>query len=68
VFEIFNFKKGATGIKLNTAVTNLNVLRISVSHCGRDKNMEYIPLNWLLYWLLRSELLSGLRAGQIHKF
>jgi hypothetical protein len=30
--EILNFKKGATIIKLNATVT--------LSHCGRDKNME----------------------------
>jgi hypothetical protein len=30
-----NFKKGETIIKLNTAVTNLNVRVISMSHRGR---------------------------------
>jgi hypothetical protein len=40
--EISNFKKGATVIKLNTSVTNLNVLGILMPHCGRDKTTEYI--------------------------
>jgi hypothetical protein len=43
--EILNFKKGATIIKLNAAVTNLNVLRILMFHCWRDKNTKNIPLN-----------------------
>jgi hypothetical protein len=43
-FEILNFKKGATVIKLNSAVTNLNVCGILMSHCGRDKNTKYIYL------------------------
>jgi hypothetical protein len=47
VVKILNFKKGATVIKLNTAVTNLNVRVILLSHCGRSKNTENIPLNWL---------------------
>jgi hypothetical protein len=42
--EILNFKKGATIIKLNAAVTNLNVLGILMSHCGRDNNMEIYHL------------------------
>jgi hypothetical protein len=42
--EILNFKNGATIIKLNAAVTNLNVHEILMSHCGRDKNTEYIDL------------------------
>jgi hypothetical protein len=45
--ETLNFKKGATVIKLNTAVTNLNVRGILMSHCRRGKNTENIPLNWL---------------------
>jgi hypothetical protein len=45
--EIFNFKRGGTIIKLNTAVTNLNVREILISHCRRDKNMKNIALNWL---------------------
>jgi hypothetical protein len=36
--ETVNFKKGAIIIKLNAAVTNLNVWGILMSHCGRDKN------------------------------
>jgi hypothetical protein len=36
--EIPNFKKGATIIKLHTAVTNLNVQGILMSHCGKDKS------------------------------
>jgi hypothetical protein len=35
-----NFKKGAIIIKLNAAVTNVNVWGILMSHCGRDKNTE----------------------------
>jgi hypothetical protein len=46
--ETLKFKEGATIKKLNTAVTNLNVREILMSHCGRDNNTEYIPLNWLL--------------------
>jgi hypothetical protein len=42
--KILHFKKGETIIKLNTAVTNLNVQGILMSHCGRDKNTEYIHL------------------------
>jgi hypothetical protein len=42
--EILNFKKGATVIKLNTAVTNLNVQGNVITHCGIDKNMEHIHL------------------------
>jgi hypothetical protein len=42
--EILNFKKGTTIIKLNATVTNLNVLGILMSHCGRDQNTEYIHL------------------------
>jgi hypothetical protein len=38
--EILYFKNGATIIKLNTTVTNLNFGRIFMSHCRRDKNME----------------------------
>jgi hypothetical protein len=34
--QVLNFKKGATIIKLNTAVTNLNVWEILMSHFGRD--------------------------------
>jgi hypothetical protein len=40
--EILNFKKGATIIKLNATVTNLNVRGILMSHCGTDTNMKYI--------------------------
>jgi hypothetical protein len=40
---ILNFKKGATTVKLNTAVTNLNVQGNVIAHCGID-NMEYIHL------------------------
>jgi hypothetical protein len=39
-----NCKKEATIIKLNATTTNLNVQEISMSHCSRDKNMEYIDL------------------------
>jgi hypothetical protein len=45
--EILNFKKKAIIIKLNTAVINLNIWGILMSHCGTDKNTENIPLNWL---------------------
>jgi hypothetical protein len=45
---ISNFKMGATLIKLNATVTNLNDSGILMSHCWRDKNMENIPLNWLI--------------------
>jgi hypothetical protein len=46
--EIMNFKKGATIIKLNASVTNLNFWGILMPHCGRDKKPENIPLNWLM--------------------
>jgi hypothetical protein len=46
--EILNFKKEATIIKLNAALTNLNVWVILMSHWGGDKNMENMPLNWLI--------------------
>jgi hypothetical protein len=42
--EIMNFKNGATIIKSNATVTNLNVCGILMPHCGRDKNREYIHL------------------------
>jgi hypothetical protein len=42
--EILNFKRGATIIKLNAAVTNLNVQEMLMPHCGRGKNTEYIYL------------------------
>jgi hypothetical protein len=42
--EILHFKKRETIIKLNTAVTNLNVQGILMSHCWRVKNIEYIHL------------------------
>jgi hypothetical protein len=42
--EIMNFTNGATIIKLNDAVTNLNVQGILMSHCGRDKNTISIHL------------------------
>jgi hypothetical protein len=38
------FKKEATITKLNAAAKNLNVRGILMSHCGRDKNMDYIHL------------------------
>jgi hypothetical protein len=37
--ELLNFKNGATVIKLNVAVTNLNVWGLLMSYCGRDKNL-----------------------------
>jgi hypothetical protein len=37
--EIPNFKKGATIIKLNAAVTNLMSGEL-MSYCGKGKNME----------------------------
>jgi hypothetical protein len=43
--DILNFKKGATMIKLNVAVTDLNVRGILMFHCGRDRIRECIPLN-----------------------
>jgi hypothetical protein len=42
--EILDFKKGATVIKLNDAVTNINVRGILMSQCGRDKNMKYVHI------------------------
>jgi hypothetical protein len=42
--EVLHFKKGVTIIKLNTAVTNLNVRGFLMFHRGRDKNTEYIHL------------------------
>jgi hypothetical protein len=39
--EILDFQKGAVVIKLNAAVTNLNVSAILMYHCRRDKNIEY---------------------------
>jgi hypothetical protein len=42
--EILNFKKGATVIKLNATITNLNVWGVLMFHCRIDKNMEYIHL------------------------
>jgi hypothetical protein len=60
--EILNFKKGATIIKLNAAVTYLKVWVILMSHCGRDKNTENIPLNWLIQtWHMNHILESFLK-------
>jgi hypothetical protein len=39
-----NFKSESTIIKLNNAVTNLNVWGISMNHCERDKIREYIHI------------------------
>jgi hypothetical protein len=47
--KILNFKKGVAIIKLNVAVTNLNVRGILMFHCGRDKNAEYMHLTVGLY-------------------
>jgi hypothetical protein len=38
--EILHFKKGAKIMKLNTAVTNLNVRGNLMYHCGGVKNAE----------------------------
>jgi hypothetical protein len=38
--EILSFKRGATIIKLNTTVTNLNDQGMLLSLCGRVKNMQ----------------------------
>jgi hypothetical protein len=40
MIEILHFKKGAKIIKLNAAVTNLNVRGNLMCHYRRDKNME----------------------------
>jgi hypothetical protein len=40
MIEIWHFKKGAKTLKLNAAVTHLNVRRNLICHCGKDKNME----------------------------
>jgi hypothetical protein len=40
MIQILHFKKGAKIIKLNAAVTNLNVWGNLICPCGRDKNME----------------------------
>jgi hypothetical protein len=40
--EILSFKKRAGFVILNAMVTNLNVCRLLMSYCGRDKNIEYI--------------------------
>jgi hypothetical protein len=40
MIEILHFKVGAKNIKLNAAVTNLNVGGNLMFHCGRDKNTE----------------------------
>jgi hypothetical protein len=42
--EILHFKKGATIIKLNATITNLNVQGILMSNFWRDKNIAYIHL------------------------
>jgi hypothetical protein len=42
--EKLNSKKRATVIKSNATVTNLNVQGILVSHCRRDRNVEYTHL------------------------
>jgi hypothetical protein len=40
MIEILYFKKGAKILKLNTAVTTLNIQGNLMCHCGRDKNTE----------------------------
>jgi hypothetical protein len=47
MIEILNFKKGATIVILNVAVTNLNIWGILMSRSRTDKNTENIPLNSL---------------------
>jgi hypothetical protein len=38
---VLDFKKGVTIIKLTTAITNLNVQEILMSHCGRYEHRKY---------------------------
>jgi hypothetical protein len=57
--EILNFKKGTMIIKLNATVTNLNVWEILVSHYGRDKNTENVPLNWLKFECIFAQVSQG---------
>jgi hypothetical protein len=38
---------GSAIMTLNAAIINLNIRRILMSHCGRDKNVEHTPLSWL---------------------
>jgi hypothetical protein len=64
--EILNFKYQATIMKLNTAVTNLNVRGILMSHFRRDKNTENIPFNllrWEQYDITAKSQNSGTRRG-----
>jgi hypothetical protein len=44
--EILNFKKGVAVIKLNAAVTSLNVWGILMFHCGRDKRTDNVPFHF----------------------
>jgi hypothetical protein len=46
MIEILHFKKGATIIKLNAAVPNLNAQGSLISYCG-NKTMENTQLDWL---------------------
>jgi hypothetical protein len=40
MIEILHFEKGAKITKLNTTVTNLNVMGNLTCHCRREKNAE----------------------------
>jgi hypothetical protein len=44
MIEIFHFKVGATIIKLNATVTNLNVQGNLMCHCRRENNMGKIHI------------------------
>jgi hypothetical protein len=55
MIEVFHFKNGAKIIKLNSAVTNLNVWGNLMCHCGRDKNTKE-PLDWLNRQILNQNL------------
>jgi hypothetical protein len=41
--EILNFKNGSTSLKLKCC-SILDVHGILMSHCGQDKNTEYVNL------------------------
>jgi hypothetical protein len=44
--EILNFKKGETVVKLNAAVTKLDVWGILMSTL--EEHGQHIPFNWLI--------------------
>jgi hypothetical protein len=57
--EILYCKKGATGINLNIAATNLNIWGISMFYCERVKNIEFVRFTVQCLFLTDTNLAEG---------